>query len=186
MRVPSLAIQMLLAAGIAALAFWARPVQAQEFYVGAAYEAASGTLDQSGSSVADTDISALQALAGARFQVGSLGFLGGEFETSIDNSYSDNSSVFTGLDRLRRIRAVAGTKVGSATIFASIGQATYDLNSLPSGDSLDGTSIGIGGEFSLGKNVTIRAEAIHDSVDGGAPDYKLDSTSIRAGAVINF
>jgi len=185
MRVPSLSMKTLSAAAVAVLAFSGGAAAAQEFYVGTAYEAASGSIDESGSTVSDTDIKALQALAGARFQIGSLGFLGGEVETSIDNSYSDTASVYGGLDRVQRIRAVAGTKVGSATIFATIGQASYNLNLSPSGDTLDGTTFGIGGEFSVGKNLSIRAEAIHDSVDGGT-DTRIDSTSIRAGAVINF
>lgn len=186
MRVAVVTFVLLSCTGTLAMVSGASDAVAQDFYVGTAYEATSGRFETGTTVENPSDLSTVQALAGARFQIGSLGFLGGEFETSLDQGQNSGSTDPTTLNRLQRIRAVAGTRVGPATVFASVGQASYDLNDAAQSDTLAGTTYGIGGEFSVGKNLTIRAEAIHDSVDGGALDYRIDSTSIRAGAVINF
>jgi len=174
--------------GAGALAFAASSgvSSAQEFYLGTVFETGNGGLDTGGLSDSDADVSSLQAIAGARFSIGNLGFIGGEFEASLSGDYSESPVTFSELDQRQRIRALAGTRVGAATIFASVGQATYELGSGDGSDSLDGLSVGIGGEFEINDRFSIRAEAIHDMVESSVSDFQLETTSIRAGAVINF
>jgi opacity protein-like surface antigen len=173
--------------GVSALALvTAQQVQAQNFYLGFGLESGDGDFNFIDWTA---DIGTASLLAGYRYNVNDQFFVGGEIETSIASDYEsvDDSA---SLDRLSRLRVLAGYDFGQFAVFGALGGAQIkgDLISDSSGGNFSGTTFGLGAEVSVNDRVDLRLEAIRDTLSGDTDgaSYDWDGSSIRAAATFKF
>lgn len=172
--------------GVSALALiTAQHAQAQDFYAGFGYESGSGEFDGN-----DVDTSAGSFLAGYRYNLANNVFLGGELETSVISDYSYSSAGDESMERLSRLRVLAGYNFGQFAVFGALGgtRATGDFLGAATTSSMSGLTFGLGGEFAATDRVSLRLEAIHDNLSGNidTESYDWDNTSVRAAAIFKF
>jgi outer membrane immunogenic protein len=173
--------------GVSALALaTAQQAQAQGFYLGVGLERGNGDFNFNDWT---SDSSTASLLAGYRYNVNDQFFVGGEIETSIASDFESADSSAT-LDRLSRLRLLAGYDFGQFAVFGAVGGAQIqgDLIFDGSGGNFSGTTLGLGTEVSVSDRVDLRLEAIQDNLSGDTDgaSYDWDNTSIRAAATFKF
>jgi opacity protein-like surface antigen len=129
-------------------------------------------------------------LGGYRYAVNDQFFVGGELETSIATDYDTSVSDTASVDRLSRLRVLAGYDFGQFAVFGALGGAQIqgDLIGGGSGGNFSGATFGLGTEVSVSDRVDLRLEAIRDNLSGdaGGTSYDWDNTSVRAAATFKF
>ena len=160
----------------------------QDFYAGLGVEVGRHGPDNQ-PDVDSLGYNTVSGILGVRFDVGSSMFVGAEGEFS----FGANGShlIMDDLDRISRLRLMAGTDVGNLTVFGAIGKVRVENDGPGSFGAApftgDGVTWGAGVEMPVTGNVDLRMEAIFDKVDpmaGYTTDWK--SQSLRAAAIIKF
>jgi opacity protein-like surface antigen len=126
-------------------------------------------------------------IGGVRFNHNNF-FFGAEGETSLFTDYSSDWSTLSELDRVSRLRAIGGYDFGAISAFVALGGVWTEGELAGPGieDSADGTTWGIGGEYSLNDRWDVRLEYIHDEVEFADGTYEWENSSLRAGAIVRF
>ena len=163
----------------------ASPAAAQNFYVGAGVETSvDSELSALGTDYSN-DLTMASVLGGVRFNVNNF-YFGAEGETTLFTEYDSDWSTASELDRVSRLRAIGGYDFGAITAFAAVGGVWTEGEILGFGeDSADGTTWGVGGEYSINDRWDVRLEYIHDEVDVES-GYEWENSSLRAGAIVRF
>ena len=144
----------------AALALMSSVAVAQDAYVGV-------TLDYGDPAGGPGEI-ATGILGGLRFGDGGLSY-GAEFDMDLIGSSDFDAS---------RLRGVVYNDMGKFGLFATMGATRFDLDA---GGSETGLNAGLGADYELRGNMSLRAEAIRDYMPD-APDV----TTLRLGVTFGF
>ncbi len=136
-------------------------VVAQDAYVGV-------SLDYGRPHAGDT-YAATGLLGGLRFGDSDLSY-GAEVDVDLASGGPYDAS---------RLRGTIYNDMGKLGLFAAVGATYYDLDA---GGSETGINYGLGADFELYGNMTLRAEAIRDHM----PDYTTDVTTLRIGVTFGF
>lgn len=173
-------------ASILALAS-ATPAFAQNFYVGLGLEYGDTEMTDALGDDYSGNLTMGSVFGGVRFPVNNW-FFGAEGETSIFADYSTDTFTGDDLDRVSRLRGLAGYDFGGVSAFAAVGGAWVDgeLSGPGLDDSADGMTYGIGAEFTVNDRWDLRAELIRDDVEFEDGSYSWENTSLRAGAIVKF
>lgn len=159
----------------------AAPAHAQDFYAGIGVEQGNTNIDF-GPGNFDSSMTNVSVFGGIRLHSGSF-FYGAEGETTLSANHDDGD-----IDRLSRLRAMAGYDFGQWSAFAAAGGtwANGDLFNWGNGDDAHGWNVGVGGEYSFTNTLAVRAEVIHDETEYNDGNYEWHNTSVRASAIIKF
>lgn len=151
---------------------------AQEFYVGTLVEPMTQDTDLN-----NADYRGFIGLAGVRVPVNNTFFLAGETEISLEE-FTSESLDYENPDRFHRYRAHLGANLSNLSVF--IGTTTRELAPSDDRNAFDTLYLNFGVDVSVSDNVTIRFEAIQDSLDPS--DGGADGTNdrLRLGTLINF
>jgi|GEM_PF-719841 len=179
----------ILFAGVSAFAIIAgQQAAAQNFYAGLGYENSNTSWSDG---VPDSDFNAASVLLGYRHNLANSFFVGGEVETSLSTDYSfSGSSSGLSMDRVSRLRFLAGYDFGQFAVFGALGgtQMTGDFLGASTNDEMSGMTFGIGGEYAATDTISLRLEALQDQLSGDAAgiNYDWDNTGLRAAAIFKF
>lgn len=177
-----------LAISASLVALTAGAAWAQEYYLGLALELGDTEMRDAVGGSYPGDLTMGSVLAGVRFPTANGFFFGAEAETSLFTNYDTASFLGDEVDRITRLRALAGYDFETFSLFAAAGGAW--LSGLPAGPGLDdsasGGSLGLGAEIPVGERVDFRVEAISDRLDFENGAYDWDNTALRLGAIIRF
>jgi hypothetical protein len=163
----------------------AAPAFAQpQFYAGLGLEYGSTELSLGSTS---GDLWMGSVIGGVRLNVSGNFFVGAEGETSLFTSY-DGGGFGDDVDRISRLRGVAGYDFGTTSAFVAVGGVWVDgpLAGGAFADSNDGVTYGGGLNFELDERFDLRVEGIYDDVDVDNGTYDWDNTALRVGAVVKF
>jgi len=179
-------IPLVIPASFLALASVA-PADAQNFYVGVGIEQGWTEMDDAVGGEFDGNITGFDVFAGARFWADNFIF-GAEAETTLGTHYSTDDFVGDDVERVTRLRGLAGYDFGEFSGFVTAGGTWIEGPIAGSGleDSADGWNVGIGGEYEINDVFSVRLEAIHDQTEFENGSYEWDNTSIRAGAIVRL
>lgn len=160
---------------------------AQNFYLGLGIEHGWTEMDDAISDEFDGNLTTLSAFAGARVWLDRF-ILGAEVETTLGTSYSTHGFTGDDIDRLTRLRGMAGYDFGDITGFVAAGGTWIEgpISGPGLDNSADGWNIGVGGEYEINDMFSVRLEAIHDHTEFENGTYEWQNTSLRAGAIIRF
>jgi hypothetical protein len=177
-----------LALSASLLALTASGATAQEFYLGLALEIGDPEMTDITPTTYPGDLTMGSVLAGVRFPTANGFFFGAEAETSLFTNY--DTATFGGdeVDRISRLRALAGYDFQTFSLFAAAGRSWLD--GLPAGPGLEGgaqgNTFGLGAEIPVSERIDFRLEAIHDDLNFENGSYSWDNTALRLGAIIKF
>lgn len=161
---------------------------AQEYYIGLALEIGDTEMTDAIPMSYPGDLTMGSVLAGVRVPTTNGFFFGAEAETSLFTNYDTATFIGDEVDRITRLRALAGYDFETFSLFAAAGGAW--LHGLPAGlglgDNASGTTLGLGAEFPVGERVDLRIEAVSDRLDFQNGAYDWDNTALRLGAIIRF
>ena len=162
------------------------PAAAQNFYVGAGVETSvESDLSALGTDFSN-DLTMGSVLGGVRFNHSNF-FFGAEGETSLFTDYDSDWSPASELDRVSRLRAIGGYDFGAFSAFGAVGGVWTEGELAGPGlaDSADGTTWGVGGEYSINDRWDVRLEYINDEVEFDS-GYEWQNSSVRAAAIVKF
>lgn len=170
------------------IALAAGSAAAQDFYLGLALEIGDTEMTDAIPTSYPGDLTMGSVLAGVRFPTTNGFFFGAEAETSLFTNYDTATFIGDEVDRITRLRALAGYDFETFSLFAAAGGAW--LHGLPAGplleDSANGATFGLGAEIPVGERVDLRIEAVSDRLDFENGAYDWDNTALRLGAIIKF
>ena len=151
---------------------------AQEFYVGTLLEPA-----EQEASNENSEYRGFIGLAGVRVPVSNTFFVAGETEISRDSAPRDVLDRERG-EMLHRYRAHVGASLSNLSVF--FGTTTRELTVADNEAAFETLYLNFGVDVSVTENVTIRFEAIQDSLSLHDGLVGGDEDRLRLGTLINF